>query len=79
MNIEFCEENSGTSKKMHYFRKNKGGLGPAALQSGSATGVSTFHQFSVIKHARGQCCSISLVDIPDDYQVCCDNTVFVVP
>ena len=24
MNIEFCEENSGTSKKMRYFRKNKG-------------------------------------------------------
>jgi len=29
MNIEFCEENSGTSKKMRYFRKNKGGGGRA--------------------------------------------------
>ena len=27
MNVEFCEDNSGTSKKMHYFRKNKGGGG----------------------------------------------------
>ena len=25
MNVEFCEDNSGTSKKMHYFRKNKVG------------------------------------------------------
>ena len=24
MNVEFCEDNSGSSKKMHYFRKNKG-------------------------------------------------------
>ena len=25
MNVEFCEDNSGTSKKMRYFRKNKVG------------------------------------------------------
>ena len=41
MNIEFCEENSGTSMKMRYFRKNKvGAPGPPALQSGSATAVA---------------------------------------
>ena len=28
MNIEFCEENSGTSKEMRYFRKNKRGHAP---------------------------------------------------
>ena len=26
MNVEFCEDNSGTSKKMRYFRKNKVGI-----------------------------------------------------
>ena len=25
MNVEFCEDNSGASKKMRYFRKNKVG------------------------------------------------------
>ena len=43
MNVEFCEDNSGTSKKMRYFRKNRGGGGggggrtPGPLFSGSAT------------------------------------------
>ena len=32
MNVEFCEDNSGTSKKMRYFRKNKmGAKAPQAL------------------------------------------------
>ena len=28
MNVEFCEDNSGTSKKMCYFQKNKVGACP---------------------------------------------------
>ena len=28
MDVEFCEDNSGTSKKMRYFRKNKVGATP---------------------------------------------------
>ena len=28
MNVEFCKGNSGTSKKMRYFRKNKVGAWP---------------------------------------------------
>ena len=27
INVEFCKDNSGTSKKMRYFRKNKVGAG----------------------------------------------------
>ena len=34
MNVEFCEDNSGSSKKMLYFRKITGGTGPSP---GSAT------------------------------------------
>ena len=34
MNVEFCEDNSGTSKKMRYFRKNKGGGGGGASPPG---------------------------------------------
>ena len=29
--VEFYEDNSGSSKKMCYFRKNKGGRGPLDL------------------------------------------------
>ena len=29
MSVEFCEENSDRSKKMHYFRENCGGGGGA--------------------------------------------------
>ena len=39
MNIEFCEKNSGTSKKMRYFRKNKGGGGGGG-GGGGACGTS---------------------------------------
>ena len=35
MNIEFFEENSGTSKKMRYFRKNKGEWGGGRHFTGS--------------------------------------------
>ena len=44
MKVEFCEDNSGTSKKMRYFRKNKvggpgRGPGPRVPSPGSATAV----------------------------------------
>ena len=31
MNVKFCEDNSGTSKKMRHFRKNKVGAVPGPL------------------------------------------------
>ena len=34
MNVEFCEDNSGTSKKMRYFRKNKNKVGRGAFGGG---------------------------------------------
>ena len=38
MKVEFSEDNSGTSKKMRYFRKNRVGPGPPDPSPGSATG-----------------------------------------
>ena len=38
MNVEFCEDNSDSALKMHYFRKNRGGGGRYPGPSpGSAT------------------------------------------
>ena len=37
MNVEFCEDNSGSSKKMRYFRKNKGVPVPPLPSPGSTT------------------------------------------
>ena len=38
MNVEFCEDNSSTSKKMRFFRQNKeGGPDPPGPSPGSAT------------------------------------------
>ena len=34
MSVEFCEENSDRSKKMHYFRENWGGGGGGPLRQG---------------------------------------------
>ena len=43
MNVEFCEDNSGTTKKMCYFRKNKGGGPyPPGPSPGSATEIKLF-------------------------------------
>ena len=33
MNVEFCEDNSGRSKKMRYFQKNKGSGSPPLNRS----------------------------------------------
>ena len=42
MNVEFCEDNSGTSKKMRYFRKNEvGARAPRVPPLDPATDVGT--------------------------------------
>ena len=47
MNVEFCEDNSGTSKKMRYFRKNKVG-GRSRHSSNRSAKISLVFEFRII-------------------------------
>ena len=53
MNVEFCEDNSGRSRKMHHFRKNRGEEGGGG---GSATGI---HQLINNKNIIYLSCNIA--------------------
>ena len=42
-NVQFCEDNSGTSKKMRYFQKNKVGAQPPRAPPLDPPLISTLH------------------------------------
>ena len=60
LNVEFCEDNSGRSKKMRYFRTNiKGGGGGGGGGEGAPLDPPLILKGSYIKVSRN-CCSFGI-------------------